>query len=101
MLAGVPVYQAEQAIALLREAGIPVNARKDANGRLPSCWLYVARVDAEKALALLAGHSFPASTVPEKETVVLQKTSGAAPGDDVWALLTQQEPPWPSTYSFP
>jgi hypothetical protein len=101
VLAGVPVYQAEQATAVLRVAGIPVNVRKVLEGGPPSCWVYVAAVDAEQALQLLAAHWFPVSTIPAGEAVVLQHTTGAAPGDDVWALLNQQEPPWPTVYSFP
>jgi hypothetical protein len=100
VLAGVPAYQAAQAVALLRDAGIPVNVREQAAGNTPACWLYVARADAEQALGLLAGHWFPVSTVPAKEVVLLPQAP-PAPGDDVWALLTQQDPPWPSVYSFP
>lgn len=100
VLAFVPVYQAEQAVTLLRNAGIPVNVREDAEGHLPARRLYVARSDAEQALALLAGHHFPVSTVPAKEAVLLQPPP-SAPGDDVWALLAQQDPPWPSVYTFP
>jgi hypothetical protein len=100
VLAGVPAYQAAQAVALLRDAGIPVNVREEAAGHLPACWLYVARVDAEQALGLLAGHCFPVPTVPSRAVVVLPQAP-PAPGDDVWALLAQQDPPWPSVYSFP
>jgi hypothetical protein len=35
------------------------------------------------------------------ERQVVKEAAGEAPGDDVWALLTQEEPPWPSVYSFP
>jgi hypothetical protein len=101
VLAGVPVHQAEQAIALLRVAGIPVNVRKAVEGTLPSISLLVAPADEEQALELLWGHGFPVPTIPADEPVVLRPPTGAAPGDDVWALLTQQEPPWPSVYSFP
>ena len=101
VLAGVPAYQAEQAVALLRDAGIAVNVREDAAGHPTSCSLYVARIDAEGALGLLMGHWFPVSTFPAKEPVILARGPEAAPGDDVWALLTRQDPPWPSVYSFP
>jgi len=33
--------------------------------------------------------------------VVVLPQAPPAPGDDVWALLAQQDPPWPSVYSFP
>jgi hypothetical protein len=97
VLAGVPFDQAERAIALLRDAGIPVSVRRVVEGR----WLYVAAVDEEQARALLAAHRFPAPMVPASESVVVRRAAGPAPGDDVWALLTQQEPPWPTVYSFP
>jgi hypothetical protein len=101
VLAGVPVYQAEQATALLRVAGIAVNVRKVADGGPPSCSMYVAAVDEEQALQLLAAHWFPVSTVPAAEAVILRPSAGAEPGDDVWSLLTEQEPQWPTVYSFP
>ena len=97
VLAGVPFDQAERAIALLRDAGIAVNVRKVVEGR----WLYVAAVDEEQARQLLAVHRFPAPMVLASASVVVQRAAGSAPGDDVWALLTQQEPPWPTVYSFP
>jgi len=101
VLAGVPVYQGEQAVTVLRDAWIAVNVRKDAEGRPPTCQLYVAAVDAEQALRLLSAHGFPVSTIPADDAVLLPQATGTAPGDDVWALLTQQEPPWPTVYSFP
>jgi len=101
VLADAPVYQAEQAIVLLRGAGIPVNVRKSPEGQPPSWWLYVAGVDAEHAFRLLAAHWFPVSETPANVPVVVRQATGAASGDDVWSLLTQQEPPWPTVYSFP
>jgi len=97
VLSGVPFDQADRAISLLRDAGIPVNVRKVVEGR----WLYVAPVDEEKALELLAAHRFPARLGSSGAPPVVKQAAGAAPGDDVWALLTQEDPPWPSVYSFP
>jgi len=97
VLSGVPFDQANRAIALLRDAGIPVNVRKVVEGR----WLYVAAVDEEPALKLLAAHRFRAPMAVAGGSVVVHRAAGTASGDDVWALLTQQEPPWPSVYSFP
>jgi hypothetical protein len=97
VLSGVPFDQAERAIALLRDAGIPVSVRKVVEGR----WLYVAPVDEERAQALLAAYRFPAPMAVAGKRVVLKQAPGPAPGDDVWALLTQEETPWPSVYSFP
>jgi hypothetical protein len=97
VLSGVPFDQAERAIALLRAAGIPVNVRKVVEGR----WLYVAPMDEEKARALLAANRFPAPMGASGPAQVVKQPAGAAPGDDVWALLTQEDPPWPSVYSFP
>jgi hypothetical protein len=101
VLADAPAYQAEQAVVLLRGAGIPVNVRKVAEGQPPSCWLYVAGADAEQAFRLLAAHGFPVSEIPANVPVVVRPPTGAASGDDVWSLLTQQEPAWPTVYSFP
>jgi hypothetical protein len=101
VLAGVSFRQAEQAIALLRVAGIPVNARKVPEEGPPSVSLRVAAADEEQALRLLWAHGFPVPRIPAEEPVVLRPATGAGPGDDVWSLLTQQEPPWPSVYSFP
>jgi len=97
VLAGVPFDQAERAIALLRDAGIAVNVRKVVEGR----WLYVAAVDEEQALKLLAAHRFPAPLARAGESVVGRQATRSAPGDDVWALLLGEETPWPSVYSFP
>jgi hypothetical protein len=33
--------------------------------------------------------------------VGVKRAPRPAPGDDVWALLTQEETPWPSVYTFP
>ena len=44
VLSGVPFDQARRAMALLRDAGIPVNARRVVEGR----WLYVAPADEEQ-----------------------------------------------------
>ena len=97
VLSGVPFDQAERAIALLRDAGIPVNVRKVVEGR----WLYVSAMDEEQALKLLAAHRFPEPMVLAGKRVVVKQTTGAAPGDDVWALLAQEGPPWPHVHSFP
>lgn len=97
VLSGVPFDQAKRAIAILRDAGIPVNVRKVVEGR----WVYVAAADEEPALQLLAAHRFPAPMARAGESVVARQATRSAPGDDVWALLTQQEPPRPSVYSFP
>ena len=97
VLSGVPFDQSERAVALLRHAGIPVNVRKVVEGR----WLYVAAVDEVRALELLASHRFPAPLALAGARVVVKQAAGEAPGDDVWALLTQEEPPWPTVYSFP
>lgn len=97
VLSGVPFDQANRAIALLRDAGIPVSVRKVVEGR----WLYVAAVDEAQALKLLATHRFPVPMALAREPVGVKRAGGPAPGDDVWALLAQQEPPWPSVYSFP
>ena len=97
VLSGVPFDQAKRAMALLRDAGIPVNVRRVVEAR----WLYVAAVDAEQARELLATQRFPAPMAMAHESVVVQRAAGPAPGDDVWALLTQVEPPWPDVYSFP
>jgi hypothetical protein len=58
-------------------------------------------MDEERALKLLAAHRFPEPRVLAGKRVVVKRATGAAPGDDVWALLTQEEPPWPNVYSFP
>jgi hypothetical protein len=97
VLSGVPFDQAERALALLRGAGIPVGVRKVVEGR----WLYVAPVDEKRALELLAAHRFPAPMAVAGSPAVVHPVTGAAPGDDVWALLLQDESPWPSVYSFP
>ena len=93
VLAGVPANQAERATALLRAAGIPVNLRKVVEGGSPACWLHVDAADEAEALRLLAAHSFPVATIPPDRPVLLQQPTGAAPGDDVWALLTQVPAP--------
>lgn len=97
VLSGVPFDQAQRAIALLRHAGIPVNVRRVVEGR----WLFVAAVDEQRALELLAAHRFPSPMARPGAPAVVKQAPGAAPGDDVWALLTQEDPPWPSVYSFP
>ena len=97
VLSGVPFDQSERALAVLREAGIPVSVRKVVEGR----WLYVAPADEEQALNLLAAHRFPDPMALAGKRVVQKQATGPAPGDDVWALLVQEEPPWPSVYSFP
>ena len=97
VLSGVPFEQAKRAIALLRDAGIPVNVRRVVAAR----WVYVAAVDEEPALKLLAAHRFPAPMARAGESVVVRQATRPAPGDDVWSLLTEQEQPWPSVYSFP
>lgn len=97
MLSGLPFDQAERAVALLRAAGIPVSVRKVVEGR----WVYVAAVDEEQALQLLAAHRFPEPMVLAGKRVVVKQAMGAAPGDDVWALLAQEGPPWPRVHSFP
>jgi len=97
VLSGVPFDQAKRAMALLRGAGIPVSVRKVVEGR----WLYVAPVDGDRALELLAAGRFPAPMVPAGGPPHGQMASGPAPGDDVWALLLGEETPWPSVYSFP
>jgi hypothetical protein len=97
VLSGVPFDQAERAIALLRDAGIPVSVRKVVEAR----WVYVAAADEKRALALLAAQRFPAPMAIAQATVVVPRSTGPAPGDDVWDLLTQKEPAFPSVYSFP
>jgi hypothetical protein len=97
VLSGVPFDQAERALALLRGAGIPVGVRRVVEGR----WLYVAPVDEARALELLAAHRFPPPMAVGGATAVVRPATGAAPGDDVWELLLQDDPPWPSVYSFP
>jgi type III secretory pathway lipoprotein EscJ len=97
VLSGVPFDQAERAVALLRHAGIPVSVRRVVEGR----WLYVAAADEKQALELLAAHRFPDPMFLAGKRVAVKQATGAAPGDDVWALLTQEEPPWPDVYSFP
>jgi hypothetical protein len=98
VLSGVPFGEAERASVLLREAGIPVNIRRVVEGR----WLYVAPADEEQALRILAAHGFqgpmPSMGGPAP---VKQGTRAPAPGDDVWALLTEPDPPYPSVYTFP
>ena len=98
VLSGVPFGEAERAIALLRDAGIPVSARKVVEGR----WLHVARADEEQALEVLAAHGFPRPMPPMCGPAAVKSGARAAePGDDVWALLTEPDPPYPSVYSFP
>jgi hypothetical protein len=97
VLSGVPFDEAQRAIAILRDAGIPVSVRKVVEGR----WLYVAPVDEERAFQVLAAHRFPDPMALAGKRVIAKQASGAAPGDDVWSLLTQEEPPWPAVYSFP
>jgi hypothetical protein len=98
VLSGVPFDQAERAIALLRDAGVPVSVRKVAEGR----WVYVAASDEKRALALLSANRFPAPMAIAHSAVSLRRSgAGPAPGDDVWDLLTQKEPAFPSVYSFP
>jgi hypothetical protein len=101
VLAGVSVDQAEQAIDLLRDAGIPVEVRLVLAGRLPGAWVHVAASDARKARELLAQRRFLIPmNIPEEASPDGQVAEGT-PGDDVWDLLGQQDPPWPSVYSFP
>jgi len=90
VLAGVPVDQAQQAIALLRDAGIPVEVREVLAGRLPGAWVHVAAADARKARELLAARRFP---VPMNlaEKAMLDPQASEDPGDDVWALLVSRE----------
>jgi hypothetical protein len=98
VLSGVPFREAERAIALLRDAGIPVNTRRVVEGR----WLYVAPADAHEALKILAAQGFPGPMPPVGGPAPVQpRTRAAAPGDDVWALLTEPDPPFPSVYTFP
>jgi hypothetical protein len=98
VLSGVPFGEAGRAIALLRDAGIPVNARRVVEGR----WLYVAPADEEHALKILAAHGFPRPMQPMGGPAPVKKSTRAAePGDDVWALLTEPDPPYPSAYAFP
>ena len=98
VLSGVPFVEAERASALLRDAGIPVSARRVVEGR----WLYVAPADEDQALRILAAHGFPGPMPPiGGPAAVKESTPAAAPGDDVWALLTEPDPPYPSVYTFP
>ena len=97
VLSGLPFDQAQRAVALLRDAGIPVSVRKVVEGR----WVYVAAADEEQALKLLAAHRFPEPMVLAGKRVFVKRATEAAAGDDVWALITQEEPPWPHVYSFP
>lgn len=98
VLSGVPFDQAERAIAFLRDAGIPVSVRKVVEAR----WVYVAAADEKRALALLAAQRFPAPMAIAHAAASIQRIdAGPAPGDDVWDLLTQKEPAFPSVYSLP
>ena len=98
VLSGVPFDEARRAIALLRDAGIPVNARRVVEGR----WLYVAPADEEQALRILAAHGFPRPMQPMGGSAAVKKSTRAVEaGDDVWALLTEPDPPYPSAYAFP
>ena len=98
VLSGVPFGEGERASALLRNAGIPVSARKVVEGR----WLYVAAADEEHALEVLAAHGFPGPMPPiGGQTARKKGMPAAAPGDDVWALLTEPDPPYPGVYDFP
>jgi hypothetical protein len=98
VLSGVPFGEAQRAIAFLRDAGIPVNVRKVVEGR----WLYVAPADEEQALRILAAHGFPRPMPPMGGPAAVKPAPrAAAPGDDVWALLTEPDPPYPSVYTFP
>jgi hypothetical protein len=98
VLSGVPFDQADRAIRLLRDAGIPVSVRKVVEGR----WVYVAAVDEKRALELLSANRFPAPmAIAHAAVAARRKDAGPAPGDDVWDLLTQKEPAFPSVYSFP
>jgi hypothetical protein len=98
VLSGVPFDQAERAIALLRDAGVPVSIRKVAEGR----WVYVAAADEKRALALLSAHRFPSPmAIAHAAASIRRIDAGPAPGDDVWELLTQKEPAFPAVYSFP
>jgi thioredoxin-like negative regulator of GroEL len=73
------------AIALLRDAGIPVNVRRVVEGR----WLYVAPADEEQALA---GH-FGIRSIPTlmifREQVLVFEQAGALPKGALTDLLGQ------------
>jgi hypothetical protein len=98
VLSGVPSDVADRAIGILRDAGIPVGVRKVVEGR----WVHVAAADEKQALALLAAHRFPAPmAIAHAAASIRRVDTGPAPGDDVWDLLTQKEPAYPSVYSFP
>ncbi|MEI6223975.1 MAG: hypothetical protein WCS72_04430 [Deltaproteobacteria bacterium] len=98
VLSGVPFGEAERASALLRDAGIPVSTRRVVEGR----WLYVAPADEAQALRILAAHGFPGPMPPMAGSAAVKRGARtAAPGDDVWALLTEPDPPYPSVYAFP
>jgi hypothetical protein len=97
VLSGIPFDQAKRAVALLRAAWIHVSEKKVKEGR----WLYVAAVDGQRALELLAANRFPPPMALAHEPAVARRPTAAAPGDDVWALLLGEETPWPSVYSFP
>jgi hypothetical protein len=101
VLAGVSFYQAEQAIGVLRDAGIPVEVREVLTGDLPGVWVHVAASDARKARALLAERRFPVPVSLAGRTALDVQPPGELEGDDVWALLARDETPWPSVYSFP
>jgi len=98
VLSGVPFGEAERASALLRAAGIPVSARRVVEAR----WLYVAPADEKQALQILAAHGFRGPMPPMGGPAAARpRMPAAAPGDDVWALLTEPDPPYPSVYTFP
>ncbi len=87
VLAGVPVETAVVAIAILRDAGIPVCVRDVVAGRLPGSWVHVAAADAGQARELLAARRFPVPMVLSDEPSADAREETGAPGDDVWALL--------------
>jgi hypothetical protein len=87
VLAGVPVETAVVAIAILRDAGIPVCVRDVVAGRLPGSWVHVAAADAGQARELLAARRFPVPMILSDEPRIDAQAENGAPGDDVWALL--------------
>ena len=102
VLAGVPVDQAERAIALLRDAGIPVEVRQVLAGRLPGAWVHVAASDARRSREILAAGRFPVPmTLSDAPTPAAPQAMDGTTGDDVWELLVREETEWPSVYSFP
>jgi hypothetical protein len=101
VLAGVPFDQAERAIALLRDAGIPVEVREVLGGHLPGVWIHVAASDERRARTLLTERRFPVPMNLSGTGVLDVPPPDEPQGDDVWELLVREETPWPSVYSFP